>query len=76
MFLEYLQYLMKNSKLLVSLFSILALALGLTLAGCGEKAEEEKAADSLSSQADSMAKDAEKEATALKAAAEKEAAKH
>lgn len=67
---------MKNSKLIVSLFSILALALGLTLSGCGEKTEEAKAADSLSSQAEGMAKDAEKEAAAAKAAAEKEAAKY
>lgn len=67
---------MKNSKSLVSLLSIVALAFGLTLAGCGEKAEEEKAADSLSSQAEGMAKDAEKDAAALKAAAEKEAAKN
>ncbi len=67
---------MKNPKMFVSLLSILALALGLTLAGCGKKAEEEKPAGSLSSQADSMAKDAEKDAAALKAAAEKEAEKH
>lgn len=67
---------MKNSKSLVSLLSILALALGLTLAGCGEKAEEKTVEGDLKSQAEDAAKTAEKEAAALKAAAEKEAAKH
>ncbi|MDQ8182991.1 hypothetical protein [Pelagicoccus sp. SDUM812005] len=67
---------MKKSKVLVSLLSFTAIVFGLTLSGCGQKTEEEKAADSLSSQADSAAKAAEKEAGALKQAAEKEAAKH
>lgn len=67
---------MKKSKSLVLLLSILGLAFGLTLSGCGEKTEEAAAADSLASQAEDASKEAEKKAAELKAAAEKEAAKH
>lgn len=65
---------MKNSKKFVSLFSIIALTFGLTLAGCGEKTEEAKAEAGMKSTAEAAAKTGEKDAAALKAAAEKEAA--
>lgn len=55
---------MKKSKTLVSLLSIFALVFGLALTGCGEKSEEEKAAEELADQA-------EKDASKLKEEAEK-----
>ncbi len=67
---------MKKTKALVSVLSLAVVVFGLTLSGCGQKSEEESAADSVSNQADAAAKTAEKEAAALKEAAEKEAAKH
>ncbi|MDQ8187278.1 hypothetical protein [Pelagicoccus sp. SDUM812002] len=66
---------MKNSKVLVSFLSLVFVVLGLSLSGCGQKTEEEKAVESLSSQAESAAETAESEASALKEAVEKEAAK-
>ena len=65
---------MKKSTTFVSLLAILALALGLTVSGCSQKSDEEKAADELTGQSADIAKDAEKAAKDLKADAEKAAA--
>lgn len=62
---------MKNSKSLVSLLSILAVTLGLTLSGCSQKTEEEKAAEDVAGAMEDAAKTAETEAAKMKEEAEK-----
>ncbi|MBC2606451.1 hypothetical protein [Pelagicoccus albus] len=67
---------MKNSKLLVSFLSIFAVVFGLTLSGCSQKSEEEKALDDAAGQMEDAAKSAEKDAAKLKEEAEKALPNH